>query len=91
MHYLSVPEKLKEKRASFDTHRELMKEQSHELNQVKAQPYVYSRCRFSAHVMTSDHTNADDIKSHTQQHLNEFHIVDKLMKKVTNDENEIPR
>ena len=83
--------KIKEKRSAVAAHRELMKELLHELQHANTQSCACSRHTLVAHVMTSDYTNVDDLKTHTKQHLNAFHSIYKLMKKVTNDDNETPR
>ena len=82
MYHLSIPEKSKDKRASVAVHQELMKEQSHDLNNVKVQLCVYSRCNLASQVMTSDYTNSDNLKIHIKKYLNEFHSVEKIMKIV---------
>ena len=66
--HLSVPNKLKDERAAAAVHRELTKERSRELKHVEVQPHACSRCKLAAHVVTSDQTNADNLKIHMKQH-----------------------
>ena len=90
LHNMEVSEGLKEIRKTFLEKKQETKGKAEAFADVKAQPIVCSVCKKIVNMMTSTNENLSKTHIHMKQCLNEFNTIDMLIKKVTNDVNDIP-